>query len=193
MSYRNRNSSVPPKRPRDSATMFRKYLEWNLYEEGKRLSSQRSASYWHRDDIFYRNWRPIARIVHTPGGGVILFLKYDEYFHGRTDQEDLLPKECIIEVDDVGAIGPSGLAVPQQDYLRLVLQQFVGKARHLVDLIGSVAPKSAWDYYDSKAKHAELRARGERNYEFFQYMFDGWSKRIGDAGKATTALTTCSS
>lgn len=166
-------------RPRDSGTMFKKFLEWNFYGDGKRLSPMRSTSYWYRDDIFYRNWKPVARAMTTGRGTHFVFLKFDEYFNGRKDQDHLILKENIVDVDSVGAIGPSGLIVPQYEFLLSVLQQFVGKAHYFVEMIGHVAPVSAWDHFDLKAKHS-LTAH---NYAFHQWMFDGWSDQIRTMGE----------
>lgn len=172
----NKYGFVAEHRPRDSGTVFKKFLMWNVDGVGKRLSSMRGASYWYCGDIFYNIWDPAARVMHAPGGQPFVFTKRGLYFFGRGGQEIVLP-EYIIEVDYLGVAGPYEALCTEKEFLRSVLTQCAGRAGHFVETIAHTSPKSANEYFRMKADHEKR----DLTYPYHQWMYDGWAKQISDA------------
>lgn len=172
----SRYGFIAENRPRDAGTVFRKFLEWNVFADGKRLSSMRGASCWYRDDIYYNGFDPAGRIVHAPGGEAFVFLKRHTYFGGRNNQK-VVPEGYVLEVDYLGVASPYEEPAPSEVFLQSVLSQCVARARYFVETIAQTSPRGAAEYFREKAEHDAAH----KGYQHFQWMYDGWSKQIDEA------------
>jgi hypothetical protein len=184
MSYGNSNV-VPKKNPRNAPTALMKFLEWNMWGKGKKETSYRSSVFWHRDDIYYKGWKPVARCLHAPGHGIVMFKLADEgggLWGLISRQSSPLPNERIFHVEDIGVMGVAeGLAMPGGKFLANLQKQLAGKAEFLVEAANGLSFNRCGEWVEAKDKPATLS--GKPVYLHSDWCIDGRIKMIEDLGK----------
>lgn len=170
-------------RPRDSGTVWAKFLAWNVWGEGKRLSSHRAATYWYRDDVFYANFRPKARVLVAPGGNTVVFIKRTAWFRGLNDCETIEPARQFA-VDDIGVYGPYEPSMNTHSFLISALAQCIGRAKFMVEAVGHTAPREASQYFALKEDHD----RKHHSYRFRCSPYSLWSDQIVNADLTYTRV-----
>jgi hypothetical protein len=181
MSYRNRNED--PKNPRNAPTAMLKFLEWNMWGKGKKETSYRSSVFWHRDDVLYRSWTPVARCLHAEGHGTVLFQLASEscgLYSLMHKQMNPLPAERIFHVEDIGVMGVGeGLAMPQGKFLSNLRQQITGKMEFLVDAANGLSFNRCGEWVEAKNNPPVPAPK----YQHSDWCIDGRIKTMESLGK----------
>lgn len=176
-----------PKNPRNVEAMMMKFLDWNMWGHGKRETSSRGSIYWHRGDVFYRSWKPVARCLHAAGEGVVLFKLLDEHC-GWHLMKDHLPNERIFNVEDICVFGVAeGLAMGQEAFLETLRMQLIGKAAFLADTAHGLSYDRCYQWVRDYGK---MTANGKPLNDANDWRIGGATQQITSAGDAYSKINT---
>lgn len=136
MAYwgKNYRGNKPNKRPRNVCVALQKFVDWNRQGEGKAQTSSRSSVYWHRDDIFYQNWKPVARCLFGEGGMAMVKL-YDKGLGlWRNAEFHVIDEAYIFSVHDICVWGPGkGMKMPDEDFVEVMRLQWLSIGMYLTE------------------------------------------------------------
>ena len=148
----HRANGTEPARPRNVSAALDKYLKWNRWGQGKEETSSRQSTYWHRDDILYRNWKPVARCLFAEGEGTVMVKLYDEGLGWRKLSE-VFDMDFIFNVHDIGVWGPAkGMQMGNDEFIDCMRMQWLSISSYMVDVAEGLS-------YDRCAEWVEKRGR----------------------------------
>ena len=131
---------------RNAQAAYAKFIGWNMTGEGKRLLSNGSSAFWYRDDIFYCNWKAVARFVRLSNGKAGIFVAWDRWWFGKYDA---YPRNKIFHVDDVCVWGAAaGMSMPVPEFLGCARRQWLARGEWLMDRVASATAPSSTDRKD---------------------------------------------